>query len=83
MATSPRFVPAVYARHALDRRSIEKANEHADPRTDYGPLREPLLEFRSVKKIYGGGKARVRALAGVSFQIRAGEFVAMMGPGAR
>jgi putative ABC transport system ATP-binding protein len=41
---------------------------------------EPLLEFRDVMKIYGAGEGEVRALAGVSFQIRAGEFVAMMGP---
>jgi len=44
------------------------------------PSVEPLLEFRSVMKIYGAGEGEVRALAGVSFQIRAGEFVAMMGP---
>jgi putative ABC transport system ATP-binding protein len=49
-----------------------------EPTTD--PSAEPLLEFRSVKKIYGAGEGEVRALAGVSFQIRAGEFVAMMGP---
>jgi ABC-type lipoprotein export system ATPase subunit len=41
---------------------------------------EPLLEFRDVTRIYGGGEGEVRALAGASFQIRPGEFVAMMGP---
>jgi len=41
---------------------------------------ETILEFRDVMKIYGAGEGEVRALAGVSFQIRAGEFVAMMGP---
>ena len=41
---------------------------------------EPLLEFRDVMKIYGAGEGEVRALAGVSFEIRPGEFVAMMGP---
>jgi putative ABC transport system ATP-binding protein len=49
-----------------------------EPTTD--PSAEPLLEFRNVMKIYGAGEGEVRALAGVSFQILAGEFVAMMGP---
>jgi len=44
------------------------------------PTAEPLLEFRDVMKIYGSGEGEVRALAGVSFEIRLGEFVAMMGP---
>jgi putative ABC transport system ATP-binding protein len=44
------------------------------------PSAEPLLEFRNVMKIYGAGEGEVRALAGASFQIRPGEFVAMMGP---
>jgi len=44
------------------------------------PSDEVVLEFRDVMKIYGVGEAEVRALAGVSFQIRPGEFVAMMGP---
>lgn len=41
---------------------------------------EALLEFRDVTRIYGDGEAEVRALAGASFLIRPGEFVAMMGP---
>ena len=38
-----------------------------------------LVELRDLKKIYGSGESEVRALAGVSFRIEAGEFVAVMG----
>ena len=41
---------------------------------------ETLLEFRNVTKIYGEGEGEVRALDGVDFRIRHGEFVAIMGP---
>ena len=41
---------------------------------------EVLLEFRDVTRIYGEGEGEVRALAGANFEIRPGEFVAMMGP---
>ncbi len=40
----------------------------------------PLIEFRQVTKTYGMGDALVSALRGVSFQIRKGDFVAIMGP---
>jgi putative ABC transport system ATP-binding protein len=40
---------------------------------------EALLEFRDVRKIYGKGEAAVQALAGVTFRIDEGEFVAIMG----
>lgn len=40
----------------------------------------PLIAFRDVSRSYGAGEAEVKALAGVSFQIVAGEFVAIMGP---
>jgi len=38
-----------------------------------------LVELQDLTKIYGGGESEVRALAGVSFRIDAGEFVAVMG----
>jgi putative ABC transport system ATP-binding protein len=41
---------------------------------------EAVMEFRDVTKIYGEGDAEMKALAGVSFRIEAGEFVAIMGP---
>ena len=40
----------------------------------------PLISFRNIARSYGEGEARVVALDGVSFDIAAGEFVAIMGP---
>jgi putative ABC transport system ATP-binding protein len=38
-----------------------------------------LVELQDLTKIYGSGESEVRALAGVSLRIKAGEFVAVMG----
>lgn len=43
-------------------------------------MADPLIAFRDVTRTYGKGEAEVRALAGVSLTINAGEFVAIMGP---
>ena len=43
-------------------------------------LKPPLIEFRAVTKVFGGGDAAVHALAGVDLRIEDGEFVAIMGP---
>lgn len=40
----------------------------------------PIIELEQVFKTYGSGDATVHALAGVSLQVSAGEFVAVMGP---
>ncbi len=40
----------------------------------------PLIAFETVSRVYGRGDVAVRALDGVSFTIREGEFVAIMGP---
>ena len=39
----------------------------------------PIITLKNVRKIYGEGEAAVHALAGVSLDIFAGEFVAIMG----
>lgn len=39
----------------------------------------PLIQLRDVWKVYNGG-VEVQALQGVSLQVRAGEYVAIMGP---
>jgi len=49
-------------------------------RENAGGARDALIEFRDVRKIYGSGEGAVAALAGVSFEIGRGEFVAIMGP---
>jgi len=41
--------------------------------------RAPWFELRNITKVYGQGEAEVRALDGVSFIIKPGEFVAVMG----
>jgi putative ABC transport system ATP-binding protein len=43
-------------------------------------FKAPLIELRSVTKVYGVGSAAVHALAGVDLAIEEGEFVAIMGP---
>ncbi len=42
--------------------------------------RSPLIEFRTVSKIYGNGEAAIRALDHVDLSIKTHEFVAIMGP---
>ncbi|MFN2462324.1 MAG: ABC transporter ATP-binding protein [Candidatus Dormibacteria bacterium] len=39
-----------------------------------------VLRLEAVEKVYGRGAATVRALEGVSFSVRQGDFVAVMGP---
>jgi NitT/TauT family transport system ATP-binding protein len=40
----------------------------------------PLVEVRNVSKIYGRPPRQVAAVERVSFEIRPGEFVALLGP---
>ncbi len=45
-----------------------------------GPSAEYVIDVRDLKKIYVMGEMEVRALDGVSLQVKHGEFVAIMGP---
>jgi putative ABC transport system ATP-binding protein len=41
--------------------------------------REPIIEIENVTKVYQMGEVQVRALAGISVTVRAGEYVAIIG----
>jgi putative ABC transport system ATP-binding protein len=45
-----------------------------------GPVSEPAARIRDLVKTYGSGDALVRALDGVSLDLEAGHFTAIMGP---
>lgn len=40
----------------------------------------PIVEFRDVVKTFGSGVTEVRAVNGITTDVHAGEFVAVMGP---
>lgn len=41
---------------------------------------KPLIEVKNITKVYNGSEVQTQALAGVSFEIEKGEFVAIVGP---
>ena len=43
------------------------------------PASEPVIRLRDVTKTYGTGAAKTQVLRGVSFDVAAGEFVALVG----
>jgi putative ABC transport system ATP-binding protein len=61
--------------NGLDNSPVTEANQAQAATTQ-----DALIGFKDVWKTYGEGDATVNALAGVSFAIDAGEFVAIMGP---
>ncbi|AUG79569.1 macrolide ABC transporter ATP-binding protein [Kitasatospora sp. MMS16-BH015] len=44
------------------------------------PTAQPVLRLQGVTRVHGQGAAQVHALRGVDLEVRAGEFVAVMGP---
>ena len=57
------------------------ASPEASPKAATGATgKPPLIAVRGVHKTYKLGEQSVRALDGVSFEIREGEYVAIMGP---
>ncbi|AUG79260.1 macrolide ABC transporter ATP-binding protein [Kitasatospora sp. MMS16-BH015] len=44
------------------------------------PTPQPVLQLQGVTRVHGQGAAQVHALRGVDLEVRAGEFVAVMGP---
>jgi putative ABC transport system ATP-binding protein len=51
-----------------------------EPTGTYSAVRTPVIEAHDVWKTYRNGTLEVDALRGVSFEIQAGEYVAVMGP---
>ena len=72
------------ARAAEDEAGAPRAmeNEAAAPRAPGAapPDGPPLIRLRGVTKVYGSGHAALMALKGIDLDVRAGEFVAIMGP---
>ena len=56
--------------------SVVGMDTSTDPRA---PI-PPVLAFRGVERVYGSGPGAVRALDGVSVDVVAGQFTALMGP---
>jgi putative ABC transport system ATP-binding protein len=70
--------------HALERTRLGAASAPPAPHdhTAGAPVAigEPLIRLRGVTKTYGQGSASFQALNGIDLDIKAGEFVAVMGP---
>jgi len=51
-----------------------------DARKNAAPPTDDIVVMEDIRKVYDTGKVKVEALKGVSFTIRKGEFVAIVGP---
>ena len=58
-------------------RAAEVSALVSDPEAGLAPV---ILDLKEVRRTYEMGEEKVRALAGVTLQIRRGEYVAIMGP---
>jgi putative ABC transport system ATP-binding protein len=56
------------------------ANPVASPPTATPAVGEPVFHVRGLARIYGEGEAAVAALAGVDFDLFAGELIVLLGP---
>jgi len=54
-------------------------NEQKDNRTEMSEAK-PLIEIQDLTKVYRMGEIEIHALRGVSFDVRAGELLSIMGP---
>ncbi len=43
-------------------------------------MQKDIIECKNIKKAYGTGDTKVVVLKGITFSIKEGEFVAIMGP---
>ena len=60
--------------------AFARENYGAAARSAGAPGGSPILSVRNVEKMFGSRDSVTRALAGVSFDVAAGEFVGIMGP---
>lgn len=56
---------------------MNKHNPHPNPEADASP--QPVIETRSLSRVYSMGAVEVHALRDASLQVHPGEFVALMG----
>ena len=78
-AVLPREARAVENEAAAPRAMEDEAAARRAPGAA-PPDGPPLIRLRGVTKVYGSGQAALMALKGIDLDVRAGEFVAIMGP---
>jgi putative ABC transport system ATP-binding protein len=74
------MTPAVPGRSRPPRSFDDTAEVRLDDTAQHAAVRHAVIDVREVSKTYRTGTLEVEALRGVSFEIRTGEYVAIMGP---